>query len=318
MTLPERGPEANAAHASPPPGREYAGSPVTRASSLDLPLVRRGKVREMYDAGDGLLLMVASDRVSAFDVVMAEPVPGKGAVLTALSSFWFRRTADIVPNHLVTDRAEELPQRLLATVAGVPNRWLLVRRAQRIDFECVVRGYLAGSGWAEYKRLGTVAGEPLPAGLVESQKLARPIFTPATKAETGHDENISRAQLAAMIGQALADRLEAASLHLYRFAEDHARRRGLILADTKFEFGLLDDELILIDEALTPDSSRYWPADAYRPGGAQPSFDKQFLRDYLETVTWNKQPPPPPLPEAVIAGTAERYQEALRRITDAD
>ncbi len=238
----------------------------------------------MYDAGDGLLLMVASDRVSAFDVVMDEPIPGKGAVLTALSAFWFRRTSDIVPNHLVTDRTEELPQRLLPAVTSVPDRWLLVRRAERIDFECVVRGYLAGSGWAEYRRFGTVAGEPLPAGLVESQKLARPIFTPATKAETGHDENISRAQLAAMVGQSLADRLEAASLHLYRFAEDHARRRGLILADTKFEFGLLGDELILIDEALTPDSSRYWPADEYRPGGSQPSFDKQFLRDYLETV----------------------------------
>jgi phosphoribosylaminoimidazole-succinocarboxamide synthase len=309
---------AAGAHASPPPGREYAGSPVTTASSLNLPLVRRGKVREMYDAGDGLLLMVASDRVSAFDVVMNEPVPGKGAVLTALSAFWFRRTSDIVPNHLVTDRTEELPQRLLPVVTSVPDRWLLVRRAERIDFECVVRGYLAGSGWAEYRRFGTVAGEALPGGLVESQKLARPIFTPATKAETGHDENISRAQLAAMVGQSLADRLEAASLHLYRFAEDHARRRGLILADTKFEFGLLDDELILIDEALTPDSSRYWPAADYRPGGSQPSFDKQFLRDYLETVTWNKQPPPPPLPASVIEGTAERYQEALRRLTDAD
>jgi phosphoribosylaminoimidazole-succinocarboxamide synthase len=282
---------------------------------LDLPLFRRGKVREMYEAGDGLLLMVASDRVSAFDVVMAEPIPGKGAVLTALSAFWFRATRAIVPNHLVTARPEDLPAELAEAARTVPGRWLLVRRARRIDFECVVRGYLAGSAWAEYRRFGTVAGEPMPAGLMESQKLARPIFTPSTKAETGHDQNISRAQLAAMVGDGLARRLEDASLHLYRFAEDHARRRGIILADTKFEFGLLDDELLLIDEALTPDSSRYWPADRYRPGGSQPSFDKQFLRDYLESVGWNKEPPPPPLPREVIDGTAERYREALRRLT---
>jgi phosphoribosylaminoimidazole-succinocarboxamide synthase len=311
VTLSERG-------GPPPPARNYAGGSVTPASppavTLDLPLFRRGKVREMYEAGDGRLLMVASDRVSAFDVVMDEPIPGKGAVLTALSTFWFRRTADIVPNHLITDDPDQLPAELRPVAQAVPGRWLLVRRARRIDFECVVRGYLAGSAWAEYRRFGTVAGEAMPAGLMESQKLARPMFTPSTKAETGHDENISRAQLAAMIGGELAGRLEDASLRLYRFAEDYARRRGIILADTKFEFGLLDDRLLLIDEALTPDSSRYWPADQYRPGGPQASFDKQFLRDYLESVSWDKQPPPPPLPRHVIDGTAERYQEALRRL----
>jgi len=290
---------------------------MPNAELLDLPLFRRGKVREMYQADEDHLLMVASDRVSAFDVVMDEPVPGKGAVLTALSAFWFRKTADIVPNHLVADRADDLPDTIRPAVAAVADRWLLVRRAHRIDFECVVRGYLAGSGWAEYRRFGTVAGEPLPTGLVESQRLARPIFTPATKAESGHDENISRAQLASMVGGDLAGRLETASLRLYRAAEAHARARGLLLADTKFEFGLglIDGELLLIDEALTPDSSRYWPADAYRPGGPQPSFDKQFLRDYLERTGWNKEPPPPALPPDVVAETAAKYREALQRLT---
>jgi len=265
-----------------------------------LALFRRGKVREMYVVDERHLLMVASDRVSAFDVVMAEPIPGKGAVLTALSAFWFRRTQDVVPNHLVAEQDE---------------RSLLVKRAERIDIECVVRGYLAGSGWAEYRRDGTLAGEGLPAGLRESERLAEPRFTPAIKAESGHDENISRAQLAAHLGGELARRLEELSLRLYAAGAEHAAGRGLILADTKFEFGLLDGELILIDELLTPDSSRYWPADGYAPGRAQPSFDKQFLRDYLETTGWDKQPPPPALPPEVIQGTADRYAEALRRLS---
>ena len=265
-----------------------------------LPLFRRGKVRDMYVVDDEHLLMVASDRVSAFDVVMAEPVPGKGHVLTALSRFWFERTRDVVPNHFVSE---------------VNERALLVRRAERIDIECVVRGHLSGSGWAEYRRSGTLASEPLAAGLLESQPLDAPRFTPAVKAESGHDENISRAQLASMVGNALAQQLEQLSLALYRVGAEHARSRGLILADTKFEFGHLDGQLILIDEALTPDSSRYWPADQYAPGGPQPSFDKQFLRDFLEASGWNKQPPPPPLPADVIQGTAERYAEALRRLT---
>jgi len=265
-----------------------------------LALFRRGKVREMYQVDERHLLMVASDRVSAFDVVMAEPIPGKGKVLTSLSAFWFRRTQNVVPNHFVAEHDE---------------RSLLVKRAERIDIECVVRGYLAGSGWAEYRSRGTLAGEPLRQGLVQAEKLDQPRFTPATKADSGHDENISRAQLAAQLGGELAGRLEELSLRLYVAGAEHAAERGLILADTKFEFGLLNGELILIDELLTPDSSRYWPANGYAPGRAQPSFDKQFLRDFLEGSGWDKRPPPPPLPAEVINGTAQRYAEALRRLT---
>ncbi len=269
------------------------------------PLYRRGKVREMYDLGDGRLLMVASDRVSAFDVVMDEPIPGKGAVLTALSRFWFQHTASEVPNHVLAD----------APPAEVRDRALVVRKADRIDVECVVRGYLAGSGWAEYRRSGTLAGEALPSGLVESQQLPEARFTPATKAESGHDENISRAQLAQIVGRDVGERLERLSLKLYEAGAKHAQSRGLILADTKFEFGWCDGELILIDELMTPDSSRYWPEEGYEPGKPQPSFDKQFLRDYLESSGWNKEPPPPQLPASVIDGTASRYEEALRRLT---
>jgi len=278
------------------------------------PLFRRGKVREMYAVGSDHLLMVASDRVSAFDVVMAEPIPGKGAVLTALSAFWFRRTADLVPNHLVSDEAADLPANVREFAMPLAGRWLLVRHAERIDIECVVRGYLAGSAWAEYQHDGTVAGEALPAGLVESAKLERPIFTPATKAESGHDQNISRADLRGLVGAEVAQQLETLSLRLYAAGAAHAEARGLLLADTKFEFGRLGDDLILIDEALTPDSSRYWPADQYHPGGPQPSFDKQFLRDFLLASGWNREPPPPALPPSVIEGTAARYQEALRRL----
>jgi phosphoribosylaminoimidazole-succinocarboxamide synthase len=285
------------------------------ALTSSLPLFRRGKVREMYAVGEDQLLMVASDRVSAFDVVMNEPVPDKGAVLTALSAFWFRKTAQLVPNHLLTDRSEGLPPTLVDVEPSIAGRWLLVRRAERIDIECVVRGYLAGSAWAEYRRAGTVADEPLAAGLVESERLSTPVFTPATKAESGHDENISRAHLATLVGRERAVRLEELSLRLYAAGAEHALSRGLILADTKFEFGVLDGELLLIDEALTPDSSRYWPADEYQPGRPQPSFDKQFLRDYLEASGWNKQPPPPSLPPHVVEGTGERYREALRRLT---
>jgi len=280
-----------------------------------LPLFRRGKVREMYAVDDDRLLMVASDRVSAFDVIMNEPIPGKGAVLTALSAFWFRKTADLVRNHLISDSVDDLPAHLRAMHASMEGRWLLVRRAERIDIECVVRGFLSGSAWAEYRRLGTVAGERLPTGLVESQRLDAPIFTPAIKAASGHDENISRARLASMVGAQHARLLEELSQKLYAAGAEHAASRGLILADTKFEFGVVDGEIILIDEALTPDSSRYWPADQYAPGGPQPSFDKQFLRDFLEASGWNKEPPPPPLPAEVIAGTAARYAEALHRLT---
>lgn len=292
-----------------------ASSSTSLGLPLPLPLSRRGKVRDMYAVDDERLLMVASDRVSAFDVVMAEPIPGKGAVLTALSAFWFRATSGVISNHFLSQKVEDLPPSVQASEASILDRWLLVRRAERIDIECVVRGYLSGSGWAEYERFGTVAGEPLAGGLRESDQLERPIFTPAIKAESGHDENISRLRLASLVGTDLATRLEDVSLRLYQAGAAHAERRGLLLADTKFEFGLVDHQLLLIDEALTPDSSRYWPADAYRPGGPQPSFDKQFLRDYLSSTAWNKEPPPPALPREVIDGTAARYAEALRRLT---
>jgi phosphoribosylaminoimidazole-succinocarboxamide synthase len=284
-------------------------------TTLALPLFRRGKVRDLFAVGDDRLLMCASDRVSAFDVVMNEPIPGKGAVLTALSAFWFRKTADLVRSHLISDLPDDLPPEVRDAEESIRGRWLLVQRAERIDIECVVRGYLAGSGWAEYQRSGTVASEPLAPGLVESQRLAEPIFTPAIKAESGHDENISRARLAQLVGPERARLLERLSLRLYEAGAEHALSRGLILADTKFEFGTLDGEVILIDEALTPDSSRYWPADAYQPGGAQPSYDKQFLRDFLESIAWDKQPPPPPLPPHVVDGTAARYAQALTRLT---
>lgn len=267
----------------------------------------------MYDLGDRLL-MVASDRISAFDVVMREPVPGKGLVLTALSEFWFRATAHLVPNHMLSSDMADLPSELQRHAALLEGRSLLVRKATRVDMECVVRGYLAGSAWAEYRRQGTMAGEPLPPGLVESQRLPEPLFTPATKAESGHDENISVARMQELAGSELTEQLRRYSLQLYGFAENYARSRGIILADTKFEFGLLDGRLILIDEALTPDSSRFWPADTYQPGQPQPSFDKQFLRDYLEHSGWNKEPPPPPLPPEIVQKTAEKYREAYVRL----
>jgi phosphoribosylaminoimidazole-succinocarboxamide synthase len=288
---------------------------VTLAAPLTL--FRRGKVRDMYVVDDQQLLMVASDRVSAFDVVMAEPIPGKGAVLTALSAFWFQRTRELVPSHFLSDDLAELPEAARRFAESATGCWLLVRRAERIDIECVVRGYLAGSGWAEYRRDGTLAGELLPRGVKEAERLAEPRFTPAIKAESGHDENISRTRLSSLLGSELARRLEELSLALYTAGAEHALERGVILADTKFEFGLVNGNLILIDELLTPDSSRYWPADQYQPGKPQPSFDKQFLRDFLEASGWNKTPPPPALPEAVIKGTADRYQEALRRLTSA-
>ena len=280
-------------------------------------LFRHGKVREVYEAGPdepGRLVMVASDRLSAFDVVLPTPIPDKGRVLTQLSNFWFGRTAKIVPNHLVeTDLAKfPAPFRDHPELAG---RAVLVRRAERVDFECVARGYLAGSGWAEYKKEGTVAGERLARGLEESARLDDPIFTPATKAITGHDENISRAQLAAMLGRDLAKQLEDTTIALYRHAHAYALGQGLILADTKFEFGLIDGKLVLIDEALTPDSSRYWDAATYRPGGAPPSYDKQFVRDYLDARGWDHEPPGPPLPADVVRGTSDRYRECYRKLT---
>ena len=257
--------------------------------------------------------MVSTDRISAFDVVLPTPIPEKGRVLNQLSLSWFLKTAGLVRNHLAGDQA--IPPELLDAAPDLDQRSMRVVMAEPVMFECVVRGYISGSGWKDYQRTGSIAGDRLPAGLRESDRLPEPIFTPATKALTGHDENISRAELANRAGRDLAQTLERLSLSLYNFGAERALERGLILADTKFEFGLLDGDVILIDEVMTPDSSRFWDLEQYRPGGAQPSFDKQYLRDYLERLGWNKQPPAPPLPDDVVAGTSRRYLEALRRLT---
>jgi phosphoribosylaminoimidazole-succinocarboxamide synthase len=281
-------------------------------TSLPLPLHSRGKVRDTYRLSDRELLMVSTDRISAFDVVLPTPIPEKGRVLNQLSLAWFHETSDLVRNHLSADQS--IAPDLLDAMPDLDQRSMRVVMAQPVMFECVVRGYLSGSGWKDYVKTGSIAGEPLPAGLKDSDRLPEPIFTPATKALTGHDENISRAELAKRAGGELAQTLERLSLSLYRFGAERALERGLILADTKFEFGLLDGEVILIDEVLTPDSSRFWDLDQYKPGGPQPSFDKQYVRDYLEQIGWNKQPPAPPLPDEVVAGTSARYLEALRRL----
>ncbi|MGE5803981.1 MAG: phosphoribosylaminoimidazolesuccinocarboxamide synthase [Gemmatimonadota bacterium] len=292
-------------------------------SKLPLPLLRRGKVREVYEVDDATLLLVASDRVSAFDVVMHEAVPHKGAVLTQLSAFWFARLQAVMPHHLLTADAAEIVRRVpaLAPHQGeLHGRAMLSRRAVTVPFECVVRGYISGSAWAEYKRSGTLAGEPMPKGLVESARLDPPIFSPATKAEQGHDENVTFDHVAAALGRAPAERLRDASLALYSAGREYAAGRGIIIADTKFEFGTTTQgELIVIDEILTPDSSRFWPADRYQPGRGQPSFDKQPLRDYLADLKkqgkWNGEAPPPPLPDDVVEATSARYRDAYRRIT---
>ncbi len=299
-----------------------AGQPLTE-SRLPLPLLRRGKVREVYEVDAGHLLLVASDRVSAFDIVMREAIPRKGAVLTQVSAFWFDRLAGVVPSHFVTARTEEILARIPA-LAGrgdeIAGRAMLVRRTTPVPFECVVRGYLSGSAWAEYHDRGTLAGEPLAAGLRESDRLEPPLFSPATKAESGHDENVTPARMAAVLGPALTSRLRDASFAVYRAGREHAASRGIIIADTKFEFGTAPEgELLLIDEVLTPDSSRFWPADRYAPGRSQPSFDKQPLRDYLAGLRaaggWHGEAPPPPLPDDVVAATSARYLEAFRLLT---
>jgi len=272
----------------------------------------RGKVRDIYDLGDKLLI-VATDRLSAFDVVLPTPIPDKGRVLTQLSAFWFEKLHNIVPHHLLT--TTEFTGELAPHAETLRGRAMLVRKTEPLPVECVVRGYLSGSGWKEYKTSGRVCGIPLPVGLRESDELPEPIFTPATKAQTGHDENISFAQMAQIVGDGLALRLREVSLEIYRRAAAYAAARGIIIADTKFEFGLMGDDLIWIDEALTPDSSRFWPADQYEPGKGQPSFDKQFVRDYLERIGWSKQPPAPALPPDVVAATSEKYREAYRRLT---
>ena len=296
---------------------------VLAESRLPLPLLRRGKVREVYEVDAGHLLVVASDRVSAFDVVMREPIPRKGAVLTQMSAFWFELLAGVFPSHYLTARTREILERvpqLDGLEEQIAGRAMLVRRAVPVPFECVVRGYLSGSAWAEYRSRGTLAGEPLPPGLVESARLDPPLFSPATKAESGHDINVTVDAVAQELGPVLAGRLRQASFALYQAGRDHAASRGIIIADTKFEFGTdADGTLRLIDEVLTPDSSRFWPADRYAPGRTQPSFDKQPLRDYLASLKaagkWDGEAPPPSLPAEVVEATSQRYLEAFRLLT---
>ena len=281
-------------------------------TDLPLPVHSRGKVRDTYRLSDRELLMVATDRISAFDVVLPTPIPDKGRVLNRLTHGWLSETTHLIRNHVAGDQS--ISRELLDSQPDLRGRAMRVVMAEPILFECVVRGYISGSGWKDYERTGSIAGDRLPVGLKESDRLPEPIFTPATKALTGHDENISRAELARRAGLELADTLEQASLALYRFGAQRALERGLILADTKFEFGLHDGEVILIDEVMTPDSSRFWDLERYRPGGPQPSFDKQYVRDYLEQIGWSKQPPAPPLPPEVVQGTSARYLEAMRRL----
>ena len=289
------------------------------ATSLPgLPPPRRGKVRDVYDLGERLLV-VATDRISAFDVVLSPGIPGKGAVLTQLSTFWFRKFESLVPNHLLETDASAFPPDLATHAGLLAGRSVLVRKCRVVPFECVARGYLAGSGWKDYRRTGSVCGVPLPAGLAEASRLPEPIFTPATKAEEGHDENVSFEAMADAVGRDLASRLRDLTLAIYSAAAAYAAARGVIVADTKFEFGLDEDGgVVWIDEALTPDSSRFWPAASWREGGSPPSYDKQFVRDWLEATGWDKAPPAPVLPADVVAGTLARYVDAFLAITGAE
>lgn len=287
---------------------------ILETSLGDVELVGRGKVRDIYSLGDQLLI-VASDRISAFDYILATGIPDKGRVLTQLSIFWFDFLKDVTPTHFLTANVDEYPEVLQPYRDQLEGRSMLVKKARMMDVECVARGYLSGSGWKEYRAQRSVCGIALPDGLVESDRLPEPLFTPATKAQSGHDENIPFARVEEMVGAEVAARLRDRTLAIYRKASDYAATRGLILADTKFEFGFVDGELVLADEVLTPDSSRFWPADGYRPGGAQPSFDKQYVRDYLERIGWNKQPPAPALPADVAERTSEKYKEAYRLLT---
>lgn len=287
-------------------------------TSVGLPLLFSGKVRDIYDAGDDRLLMVTSDRISAFDVVMDEPIGDKGRVLTAMTAWWFDRLGDVVASHLLSTSLDDLPSDVQASAGGadLAGRVMLCRRAEMFPIECVVRGYLTGSAWKEYSESGTMHGSELPTGMLEAQQLEEPVFTPAMKAEVGdHDENISFERAVEVVGAAWAERLRDVSLELYRRGAALAAERGIIVADTKFEFGLIDDELVLGDEVLTPDSSRFWAAETWEPGRTQESFDKQPLRDYLAGLDWNKTPPPPPLPTEVVTATRDRYVEAYERIT---
>jgi phosphoribosylaminoimidazole-succinocarboxamide synthase len=283
----------------------------------DLPGVARharGKVRDVYQVDDRLLI-VATDRISAFDYILPTGIPDKGRVLTQLSIFWFDFLRDVTPTHFLTANVDDYPEPLRQYRDQLEGRSMLVKRAQMVEIECVARGYLSGSGWKEYRQQGTVCGIKLPAGLQDSSRLPEPIFTPATKAQTGHDENISFERMVSLVGEDLSRRLRDLTLEIYTRAARYAESKGIIIADTKFEFGFVGDELVLGDEVLTPDSSRFWPADTYKPGGAQFSFDKQFVRDYLESISWNKQPPAPPLPENIAAKTGEKYRQAYAVLT---
>jgi len=289
--------------------------PVLNTDFPDLKLAGRGKVRDIYDMGETLLI-VTTDRISAFDVIMNEGIPDKGYVLNQISIYWFQQMEDIIPNHIIATEVRDFPVECHKYTDILEGRSMLVRKAKPLPAECVVRGYLAGSGWKDYRATGAVCGISLPPGLVESDRLPEPIFTPSTKAELGtHDENISFAEMVELCGGETAERMRDVTLKIYSRARDIAADKGIIIADTKFEYGLYEGEMIIIDECMTPDSSRFWPKDLYKPGGPQPSFDKQFLRDYLETLDWNKSAPPPPLPEEIIAKTGEKYMEALVRLT---
>ncbi len=290
-------------------------SGLTQSNLQSLKKIYAGKVRDLYEIDDKRMLMIATDRLSAFDVILAEPIPDKGKILTAISNFWFDKLKDVVPNHLTGDKAEDMVS--AADLPQVEGRGVVAKRLTPVPVEAIVRGYLAGSGWKEYKQSGTVCGIQLPAGLQEASKLPEPIFTPSTKAAVGdHDENISFAQMVEKVGQELADKVRDTAILLYKTAAEFAATRGIIIADTKFEFGLdSDGTLVLMDEALTPDSSRFWPADSYAAGSNPPSFDKQFVRDWLETTGWDKNPPAPELPQEVAVRTSEKYREALERLT---
>jgi phosphoribosylaminoimidazole-succinocarboxamide synthase len=295
-------------------------APLLETTLDGLTLHRRGKVRDVYEVGNDLLI-VATDRISAFDYVLGSGIPDKGKVLTQLSAFWFTRVADVVPHHLISMNADEFPEPARRHRDVLRGRTMLVRRTNPVPIECVARGYLSGSGWKEYQQTGRVCGVQLPPGLRESDRLPEPIFTPATKAESGHDVNISEEEAGRIVGTDLVARLKALTLEIYRRGAAHAESRGIIVADTKFEFGLIgagrpDTDVVLIDEVLTPDSSRFWPRAHYQPGQGQPSFDKQYVRDYLEQIRWNKQPPVPSLPEDVIRRTRDKYVEAFRLLTD--
>ena len=292
---------------------------LLQTSIADLQLVRRGKVRDVYAVDDSHLLIVVTDRISAFDCILPTPIERKGEVLTALSEFWFQKLAHIVPNHLVTTDIDLMPEAIQRHSEKLAGRSMLVRRAEVFPIECVVRGYLVGSGWKDYQRTGEVCGHRLPEGLRESEELATPIFTPSTKADEGHDENISEAQTREILGAEVTEFLRETSLQLYREAREYARSRNIIIADTKFEFGRDEGgQIILVDEALTPDSSRFWPLEGYSPGKSQPSFDKQFVRDYLEQLDWDKRPPAPAIPAQIAEATTARYLEAHRLLTGND